>query len=128
MAALAKVSAPTISRFEQNAKDIQLSTVLSILDVLGMTDTRTLVFPDEEFHADMGDAITFWGQEGKKRVRCRISREALDDHFSDNDRLRPKAAFTKYRAYIEALARKKYLLDQLEPDGSVFIKTDEVSR
>jgi len=34
----------TISRFEQNDKDIQLSSVLAILDVLGMTDKRTLYF------------------------------------------------------------------------------------
>ena len=46
LAALANVSAPTISRFEQNAKDIQLSSALAILDVLGMTDKRTLVFTD----------------------------------------------------------------------------------
>jgi transcriptional regulator with XRE-family HTH domain len=127
LSALAKVSAPTISRFEQNDKDIQLSTVLAILDVLGMTDKRTLIFPDQEFRSDIGEGVTFWGQEGDKRVRCRISREALDDHFSDRDRLRPDAAFKKYRSDIEALARKKYLLGQLEPNGSVLIRTNELS-
>jgi len=45
-----------------------------------------------------------------------ISREALDDHFSGGDRLRPDAAFRKHRGDIEALARRKYLLGQLEPD------------
>jgi transcriptional regulator with XRE-family HTH domain len=127
LASLAKVSAPTISRFEQAEKDIQLSTVLSILDTLGMTDKRTLTFPDKEFHVDIDDAVIFWGQEGEKRVRCRITREALDDHFSDNDRMKPDAAFKKYRSEIEALARRKYLLDRLEPDGTVLIRTDEVA-
>jgi hypothetical protein len=61
-------------------------------------------------------------------VRCRIAREALDDHFSDGDRLRPSAAFEKYRVDIEALARRKYLRDQLETDKSVLIRTDEVAR
>jgi transcriptional regulator with XRE-family HTH domain len=126
LAALAKVSTPTISRFEQNDKDIQLSTVLAILDVLGMTDKRTFVFPDEEFRNDIGEGVTFWGQEGEKRVRCRISREALDDHFSDGDRLRPEAAFKKYRDAIQALARRRYLLGQLESDGSVLIRTNDV--
>ena len=37
-----KVSTPTISRFEQADKDIQLSSAIAILDVLGMTDKRTL--------------------------------------------------------------------------------------
>jgi hypothetical protein len=85
------------------------------------------VFPDKKFHVDIDDAVTFWGQEGEKRIRCRISREALDDHFSDKDRLRPDAAFKKYRSEIEALARRKYLLDQLESDGSVLIRTDEIA-
>jgi len=125
LASLAKVSTPTISRFEQAEKDIQLSTVLSILDTLGMTDKRTLAFPDKEFHVDIDGTVTFWGQEGERRIRCRISREALDDHFSDRDRLKPEAAFKKYRGEIEALARRKYLLDRLEPDGSVLIRTDE---
>ena len=126
MAALANVSAPTISRFEQNAKDIQLSSALAILDVLGMTDKRTLVFTDTESSYDMGLGVTFWGEDGKKRVRCRISREALSDHFSENDRLRPEAAFKKHRPAIEAIARKKYLQGQLGPDGTVLIATQDL--
>lgn len=127
LAALAKVSAPTVSRFEQNDKDVQLSSALAILDVLGMTDKRTLIFPDKEYAYDSSIGVTFWGQDGTTRVLCRISREALDDHFSDGDRLRPKDAFTKYRADIEALARRKYFRGQLEPDKSVLIRTSEVA-
>jgi transcriptional regulator with XRE-family HTH domain len=127
LASLSKVSTPTISRFEQNDKDIQLSSGLAILDVLGMTDRRTLVFPEQKVHNDFGIGIVFWGQEAKKRVRCVISREALYDHFSDEDRLRPETAFKKYRLQIEAFARKKYILGQLEPDGSVLIRTNEVT-
>jgi len=41
-------------------------------------------------------------------VRCLISREALDDHFSDRDRLKPDAAFLAHRAEIEAFASRKY--------------------
>jgi transcriptional regulator with XRE-family HTH domain len=126
LAALAKVSTPTVSRFEQAAKDVQLSSALAILDVLGMTDKRTLTFPDKQYSYDMGSGVTFWGRDGAERVRCRIAREALDDHFSDGDRLRPPAAFEKHREEIEALARRKYLRGQLEPDKSVLIHTGEV--
>jgi transcriptional regulator with XRE-family HTH domain len=126
LAVLAKVSAPTISRFEQNAKDIQLSSVLQILDALGMTDKRTLVFPDQGYTTDLADCIVFWGQDGDQRVKCRVSREALEDHFSDRDRLRPKAAFEKNRADIEGLVRRKYFLGHLEPDGSVLLRTDDI--
>jgi len=127
LAALANVSTPTVSRFEQAAKDVQLSSALAILDALGMTDKRTLIFPDKKYSYDSGAGVTFWGQDGLQRVRCRIAREALSDHFSDNDRLRPSAAFEKYRDDIEALARRKYLRGQLEADKSVVIRTDEIA-
>jgi transcriptional regulator with XRE-family HTH domain len=127
LASLAKVSTPTISRFENDEKDLQLSSVLSILGVLGMTDKRTLIFADENFTRDTGDAIVFWAQDGETRVRCRISRAALDDYFSDGDRLKPEAAFKKYRTKIEALARRKYLYGQRESDGSVLIRTGDVA-
>lgn len=127
LAALAKVSTPTVSRFEQQAKDVQLSSALAILDVLGMTDKRTLVFPDKKFEYDTWKGVTFWGQEGTTRVRCQIAGEALSDHFSEGDRLRPQAAFEKHREEIEALARRKYLRGQLEPDKSVLIRTSEIA-
>ena len=126
LASLARVSTPTVSRFEQAEKDLQFSSVLAILDVLGMTDRRTLVFTESESRVD-SDGVVFWGRDGKARVRCRISRAALDDHFSDGDRLRPEAAFKKHRSEIEALARRKYLLGHREPDGSVLIRTEDVT-
>ena len=125
LGSLAKVSTPTVSRFEQNEKNLQLSTVLAILDVLGMTDKRTLEFTDKEFRSDSAAGVTFWGQDGTTRVRCLISREALDDHFSDRDKLRPEAAFQKYRSNIESFARRKYLTGQQEPDGSIIIRTGD---
>jgi transcriptional regulator with XRE-family HTH domain len=127
LASLAKVSTPTISRFEQDEKDLQVSSALAILDVLGMTDKRTLVFADRESQRDSTDAIVFWGQDGEARVRCRISREALDDHFSNGDKLKPEAAFKKYRKEIEALARRQYLYGQRELDGSVLIRTLDIA-
>jgi transcriptional regulator with XRE-family HTH domain len=127
LASLAKVSTPTISRFEQAEKDVQLSSVLAILDVLGMTDRRKLEFPDPAHSYDVSTGVTFWGEDGGRRVRCRISREALDDHFSEHDRLRPEAAFQKHRRDIESLARRKYLLGHREPDGSVLITTQDIA-
>jgi hypothetical protein len=95
-------------------------------DVLGMTDKRTLVF-DERATRDADDSIVFWGNDGDTRVRFRISREALGDHFSKSDRLRPDAAFKKHRREIEGLARRKYLLGRKEPDGTVLIKTLDIA-
>src|SRR5437899_5125442 len=122
LATLASVSTPTVSRFELAAKDVQLSSVLAILDVLGMTDKRTLSF-DEGATRDADDSMVFWGNDGDTRVRFRIARAALDDHFSEGDRIRPEAAFMKHRRDIEGLARRKYFLGHLEPDGSVLMTT-----
>jgi transcriptional regulator with XRE-family HTH domain len=127
LAMLAKVSTPTVSRFENAEKDLQLSSVLAILEVLGMSDKRTLTFPDQEHRYESSrGTVAFWGQDGTQRVLCRISREALDDHFSDRDRLKPDTAFKEYRKQIEALARRKYVSSQREPDGSVLIRTNDI--
>jgi len=126
LATFANVSTPTVSRFESAAKDIQLSSVLAILDVLGMTDKRTLSF-DEGATRDADDSMVFWGNDRETRVRFRILRDALDDHFSEGARLRPDGAFKKHRREIEGFARRKYFLGQREPDGSVVIRTSEIA-
>lgn len=86
-----------------------------------------LTFPDRDHRTEATRGAIFWGEDGKKRVRCIISREALDDHFSDGDRLRPDAAFQAHRAEIEALANRKYGRGQLEPDGSIIIRTGDLA-
>ena len=126
LAALANVSTPTVSRFELAAKDVQLSSVLAILDVLGMTDKRTLVF-DEAATRDADDSIVFWGNDRETRVRFRISREALADHFFEGNHPRSDAAFKKHRGEIEGLARRKYLLGKKEADGTVLINTLDIA-
>ena len=126
LAKLASVSTPTISRFEQAAKDIQLSSAHAILEVLGMTDKRSLIF-NETYARDSDDAIVFWGHDNESRVRCAISRKVLEDHFADGGRLRFETGFKKYRSEIETLARRNYLLDDQQPDGSVLITTRDLS-
>ena len=39
LAAIVEISQPTVSRFEQQQKDIQLSSAIKILDALGMIET-----------------------------------------------------------------------------------------
>jgi Fic family protein len=90
-------------------------------------DRHGLSFPDKENRTDATRGTVFWGEDGKKRIRCIVSREALDDHFSDGDRLRPDAAFLAHRADIEAFASRKYARRQLEPDGSIIIRTGDLA-
>lgn len=115
-----------MSRFENGEKDIQLSSALGILGVLGMLDSRTLVFPDSDARYDgVRDVVLFWGQDGSKRVRCAISREALDDHYKPERKDKLKV-FEANRNAIEQEARRKYLAGTLEPDGSILIKTADI--
>jgi hypothetical protein len=87
---------------------------------------RGLEFPDRDHLTDTTRGTTFWGDDGEKRIRCIVSREALDDHFSDGDKLRPDAAFQAYRPEIEELASRKYALGELEPDGMIVVRTADV--
>jgi hypothetical protein len=80
--------------------------------------------PDERYDLDR-QAVVFWARDGATRIRCQISREALDDHFGgdDKDKL---AVFRSNRAAIEETARRKYLTSHTEPDGSVLIRTGDL--
>jgi transcriptional regulator with XRE-family HTH domain len=123
---LAGVSTPTISRFESGEKDIQLSSVTSILAVLGMMDDRTLIFADKGARYDsLRDVAVFEGKDGDKTIRCAISREALEDHFEGDNKDPPKV-FRANRDRIEHEARRKYLAGRLEADGSVLIRTADL--
>ncbi|HBF13104.1 MAG TPA: hypothetical protein DDW49_06930 [Deltaproteobacteria bacterium] len=124
LALLAGVSTPTISRFENGEKDIQLSTVISILKVLGMVDQRQLVFPEER-HDFNRDVVLFRGKDGDSIIPCSISREALEDHFGGND-ADPLKTFEANRVRIEQEARRKYFADHFEPDGSILIKSADL--
>jgi hypothetical protein len=52
--------------------------------------------------------VVFWGQDGETRVRCEISREALDDHFHSENKDKLEV-FRSNRRAIEEEARRKYL-------------------
>jgi transcriptional regulator with XRE-family HTH domain len=124
LAKLAGVSTPTISRFESAEENIEMSSVLNILQVLGMRDSRTLEFPNskEKYDSERG-VIVFTGVDRGKKVKCAISFEALDDHFENGQN--PLKNFIKNRAIIENEAKRKYLNNNLENDGSILIKSDD---
>jgi hypothetical protein len=77
--------------------------------------------PEEKYNSGRG-VVVFWGQDGETRVRCEISREALDDHFhgENKDKLE---VFRSNRGAIEEEARRKYLAGLTDPDGSILIRT-----
>ena len=126
LATLADVSTPTVSRFESGEKDIQLSTIISILTVLGMIDERRLVFPEPKERYDFDREVVFFnGKDREKTVQCAIGHEALDDHFGGGDKA-PLKIFVAHRERIEHEARCKYLTNNLEADGSILIRTSDL--
>jgi transcriptional regulator with XRE-family HTH domain len=126
LATLAGVSTPTVSRFESGEKDIQLSSVTSILAVLGLMDDRNLTFANPGARYDPTQMTVFFvATDGEKVVHCSISLEALEDHF-DEDVKNPMKVFRAHRERIEHEARRKYLADKLASDGSVLIKTEDL--
>ena len=85
-----------------------------------MADKRTLAFdPHEDYDYDRIEGVTFWGNDGTKRIRCCISRPTLDDKFGHLDL--GEKAFINNRSAIEELARRRYLNGYPEADGSVLI-------
>ena len=130
LAAIAYVSTPTVSRLEGGDKNIQLSSALAILEALGMVEKRLLEFPDDTArYDDRRDAVLFRGEAAGEDVYCAIGREAIEDHF------KPKgggnaariAAFKRHRRTIEELAERKFRARQFDPDGTILIRSSDVS-
>jgi hypothetical protein len=90
-------------------------------------ENKELVFSSpEERYDDSREIIVFWGQDKVQRIRCAISRETLDDHFHGDNRNKLEV-FRANRPAIEEIARRKYLSGRAEPDGSVLIRTVDIS-
>ena len=86
-----------------------------------------LTFPTSDSRYDsIRMVVLFAGKDGDKTVPCAISQEALEDHFSD-DKREPAKVFQANRERIEHEARRKYLAGRLETDGSVLVKTEDLS-
>jgi Fic family protein len=86
-----------------------------------------LSFPEKAARYNIDRAVVvFWAQDGKKRVRCAVSREALDDHFDGDNNPNKEEVFQAHRAEIEQEVRNKYLAGDTENDGSVLIRTADL--
>jgi hypothetical protein len=74
--------------------------------------------------------VTFYGESGDARVRCSISRAALDDHFGTDelDKEGRLAKFRENREAFENMLRIKYLTWPIEEPGAVLIKTNDVEK
>lgn len=123
---MAGISTPTLSRFENGEKDIQLSTVIRILAMLGMNDQRHLIFPEPNEHYDpIRKIVLFTGQDRDRIIQCAISKEVLEDYFNCDGKSLLKT-FRAHHEKIEHEARRKYLAETLEVDHSLLLTAKDM--
>jgi hypothetical protein len=108
--------------------DIKPFTTLLAQRVRWAPEKHDLTFPDqtEKFDFDR-EVVLFLGQDGKTRIRCAISREALDDDFRADNREKVEV-FRENRKVIEKATRQKYLAGDTETDGSILIHSGELAK
>jgi hypothetical protein len=106
--------------------DIKPFTAFIVDRVRWSLEHHDLTFPEPEgrYNFDRG-VVVFWAHDGNRRVRCGISREALEDHFGGDNRDLVEV-FQEHRKEIEERVRHKYLAGDSERDGSVLIRTSEL--
>ena len=101
---------------------------LSALGVSPYNNKHDMAFPDqtEKFDFDR-EVVLFFGQDRKTRIRCAISREALDDDFRADNREKVEV-FRENRKVVAEAARQKYLAGDTETDGSVLVHSGELAK
>jgi|HubBroStandDraft_4_1064222.scaffolds.fasta_scaffold00091_26 hypothetical protein len=108
--------------------DLGPFTTLIAQRVRWVLEKHDLKFPDQAEKWDFDrEVVVFFGQDGDGRVRCAISREALDEEFGGDKREKVEV-FRKNRAAIEQAARQKYAAGDTETDGSVLIHSGELAK
>lgn len=88
-----------------------------------MPTIKTMEFVRDQF-AWNGDRMTldFPAKVDGKRIVCRVSREALDDHF-EAKASGYEAAFLNNWARIKDVAQRKINRDDYSDDGSILVST-----
>ncbi len=118
-----------LSDIPSKTRDAVLKTVGALRNIIPGID---LTFSDPPARFDFErDVVTFIGEALARRVRCAISREALDDNFGATTDLSNERRLNKFRqsrSIIERMAREKYLNWPIEEPEAVLIKTLEVPK
>lgn len=83
-----------------------------------------ITFPDKESLDSNRDVVKFLAILEEKKIRCAISIEALQDHFSA-DYNQALDVFSNKRKMIEAKATELIGSRRFEADGSILIRTTD---
>jgi len=91
-------------------------------------ETESITFPDERIWDDLTESALFRAIVNGKRITCRISMEALSDHFRANLRADDFsnamiATVVANRRKIEEMTRQKIQRNKFEADGTILIRS-----
>ena len=82
-------------------------------------------FPREQQLAFDNVGVDFPAIVDGRRIPCKISREALEDHFNA-EREGTLHAFLRHRSEVEAKARELIEQQKSQPNGSILINTFDI--
>jgi fido (protein-threonine AMPylation protein) len=119
-----------LAALDRASIDVDLGpfTTLIAQRVRWALEKHDLKFPDQAEKWDFDrEVVLLFGQDGDNRVRCAISREALDDDFRGDGRDKVEV-FRENRAAIEQGVRQKYAAGDTETDASVLIHSGELAK
>ena len=92
-----------------------------------MNEDKYLIFDSQPTYDPMRMILISWAKDGNKKIRCTMSWEALQDHFGLGSITKnPLKAFESNKTTIEHEFRRKYIAGNLEEDGSVLVRTDDL--
>lgn len=118
----------SLALLDQQARDRTLALLGKVRAIIPGLD---LTFPGTAARNDLErDAVVLWANAGKRRIRCIVSRETLEDNYG-GDGLDGPGRLKKFqdnRTEIESLVREKYLRDPIEEFGTVILRTMDVER
>jgi hypothetical protein len=92
--------------------------------------SRSVEFQYYFFWSALTQTVRFYAHHGESRVRCAVTRIALEERAGSLTPLRPadlERAFEQYREEIERMAAEKILAGHFQGDGSVLVRAIDLS-
>ena len=108
-----------------NTKEALVTVQAHLKDLGWMPHAASIAFEKEHQLDKMSGVIKFRALVDVYPVLCKISREALSDHFKADD-VGELNAFLKHRSEIEHFAREFIEQQRFQSDGSILLRSEDI--
>jgi hypothetical protein len=88
-------------------------------------DPEITFLPETKWYPDR-QAVLYHAEQGDRLILCRISREALQARWANEEGRDARDTFEAHRAAIENVTRELIRRDRFEPDGSIAIRLKDI--